>query len=40
LAINGDYVMNLPTGQVNNAVWTFAPVGRYATADLIAALKA
>ena len=40
LAINGDYVMNLPTGQVNNAVWTFAPVGRYSTADLIAALKA
>ncbi|MFZ9746990.1 MAG: DUF1800 family protein [Opitutaceae bacterium] len=40
LAINGDYVMNLPNGQVNNAVWTFAPVGRYSTADLIAALKA
>lgn len=40
LAISGDYVMNLPQGQVTNAVWTFAPVGRYSTADLIAALKA
>ncbi len=40
LAINGDYVFNLPQGQVENALWTFAPVGRYSSADLIAALKA
>lgn len=40
LAINGDYVFNLPQGQVTNAFWNFAPVGRYTTADLIAALKA
>jgi hypothetical protein len=40
LAINGDYVMNLPQGQVSNAVWTLAPVGTYSTADLLAALKA
>ncbi|MFM1749303.1 MAG: hypothetical protein RLZZ188_2969, partial [Verrucomicrobiota bacterium] len=40
LEINGNYVMNLPPGQVSNAVWTFAPVGTYSTTDLIAALKA
>jgi hypothetical protein len=40
LEINGNYVMNLPQGQVSNAVWTFAPVGTYATTDLVAALKA
>ena len=40
LEINGNYVMNLPQGQVNNALWTFAPVGTYSTADLVAALKA
>jgi len=40
LAIDGNYVFNLPQGQVNNALWTFAPVGTYSTADLIAALKA
>ncbi|MDP3072025.1 MAG: DUF1800 family protein [Opitutaceae bacterium] len=40
LAIDGNYVFNLPQGQVTNAIWTFAPVGTYSTADLIAALKA
>ncbi|MES2695842.1 MAG: DUF1800 family protein [Verrucomicrobiota bacterium] len=40
LAIDGDYVFNLPQGQVNGAFWEFNPVGRYSRADLIAALKA
>jgi uncharacterized protein (DUF1800 family) len=40
LAIDGNYVFNLPQGQVVNALWTFDPVGTYSTADLIAALKA
>jgi len=40
LEINGNYVFNLPQGQVGNALWTFAPVGTYSTADLVAALKA
>ncbi len=40
LSIDGNYVFNLPQGQVSNAFWTFAPVGIYSTADLIAALKA
>lgn len=40
LAIDGNYVFDLPQGQVNNAYWSFAPVGTYTRADLIAALKA
>ena len=40
LAIDGNYVFNLPQGQVTNAFWDFSPVGTYSTADLIAALKA
>ncbi|MBI4625577.1 MAG: DUF1800 family protein [Verrucomicrobia bacterium] len=40
LAIDGDYVFNLPQGQVTNAMWDFAPVGTYSRAALIAALKA
>ncbi|MFM8337992.1 MAG: DUF1800 family protein [Opitutaceae bacterium] len=40
LEINGNYVFNLPQGQVSNAVWTFAPVGTFSAADLVAALKA
>ncbi|WP_414661300.1 DUF1800 family protein [Horticoccus sp. 23ND18S-11] len=40
LAIDGDYVFNLPQGQVAGAFWDFSPVGRYSRADLIAALKA
>lgn len=40
LAIDGNYVFNLPQGQVTNALWNFAPVGTYTSADLIAALKA
>jgi uncharacterized protein (DUF1800 family) len=40
LAIDGNYVFNLPQGQVSNAFWSFAPVGTYTSADLIAALKA
>ena len=40
LEINGNYVFNLPQGQVSNAVWNFAPVGTFSTADLVAALKA
>ena len=40
LAIDGNYVFNLPAGQVTNAIWDFAPVGTYSTAALIDALKA
>jgi uncharacterized protein (DUF1800 family) len=40
LAIDGNYVFNLPAGQVSGAVWNLAPTGTYSTADLIAALKA
>ncbi|MBC7369353.1 MAG: DUF1800 domain-containing protein [Undibacterium sp.] len=40
LQIDGNYVYNLPQGQVGNAYWDFAPTGTYSTADLIAALKA
>ncbi|MBM3856068.1 MAG: DUF1800 family protein, partial [Verrucomicrobia bacterium] len=40
LAIDGNYVFNLPPGQVTNAAWTFAPVGTYSSADLLAALRA
>ncbi|MGH7943781.1 MAG: DUF1800 family protein, partial [Opitutaceae bacterium] len=39
LLIDGNYVFNLPTGQVTNAFWDFAPVGTYSSSDLIAALK-
>ncbi len=40
LFINGNYVFNLPQGQVTGATWTFTPTGTYSMADLIAALKA
>jgi uncharacterized protein (DUF1800 family) len=40
LQIDGNYVYNLPQGQVGNAYWDFSPSGIYSTADLIAALKA
>jgi uncharacterized protein (DUF1800 family) len=40
LAIDGNYVFNLPQGQVSNAFWNFTPVGTYSSADLVAALKA
>lgn len=40
LQIDGNYVYNLPQGQVSYAAWDFAPTGAYSTADLIAALKA
>ncbi len=40
LQIDGNYVYNLPQGQVSYASWDFAPSGIYSTADLIAALKA
>jgi len=40
LQIDGNYVYNLPQGQVSYAAWDFAPSGTYSTADLIAALKA
>ena len=40
LQIDGNYVYNLPQGQVSYAYWDFAPTGTYSTADLIAALKA
>jgi uncharacterized protein (DUF1800 family) len=39
LAIDGNYVFNLPQGQVTNAIWDFAPIGTYSSSDLIAALK-
>ena len=40
LAIDGNYVFNLPQGQVNNAFWSLSSIGTYSTADLVAALKA
>ena len=40
LEIDGNYVFNLPPGQVTNAYWDFSPVGTYSTPALIAALKA
>ncbi len=40
LEIDGNYVLNLPEGQVENALWTFTPVGNYSSAQLLAALKA
>lgn len=40
LAIDGNYVFNLPQGQVTNALWNIAAVGTYSPADLIAAIKA
>jgi uncharacterized protein (DUF1800 family) len=40
LELDGNYVFNLPQGQVTNAYWDFAPIGVSSTADLIAALKA
>lgn len=40
LYLDGNYVFNLPRGQVNGAVWTFSPTGLYTAADLVAALKA
>ena len=39
LGAAGDYVLNLPLGQVTSAQWTFAPSGIYTTADLINALN-
>lgn len=39
LGPGADYVLQLPAGQVGEAVWTFSPAGRYTTADLIAALQ-
>lgn len=39
LGAGADYVLQLPAGQVGEAVWTFSPAGRYTTADLIAALQ-
>ncbi len=38
LEIDGNYVFNLPQGQVTGAQWNFAPVGAYSAADLQAAL--
>ncbi len=40
LVLDGNFVFGLPVGQVSGAYWTFAPVGTYTTADLVAALKA
>ncbi len=40
LELDGNYVFNLPQGQVNGALWTFDPSGTSSKADLIAALKA
>jgi uncharacterized protein (DUF1800 family) len=36
---SGDYVFNLPAGQVSNIQWTLAPTGTYTRADLLAALN-
>lgn len=35
----GDYVYNLPVGQVANVTWNFTPTGVYSSADLVNALK-
>jgi uncharacterized protein (DUF1800 family) len=40
LYIDGNYVLQLPQGQVNGAMWNFSPTGLYSSADLLAALKA
>jgi uncharacterized protein (DUF1800 family) len=40
LEIDGNYVFNLPQGQVTGAEWTFTPTGTYSAADLLAALLA
>jgi len=39
LGASRDYVLNLPSGQVSQALWTFAPSGAYTTNDLINALN-
>lgn len=36
---SGDYVLNLPLGQVSDRTWTFARTGAYTTTDLIYALN-
>ncbi len=38
-AASGDYVLNLPRGQVTGAFWTFSPTGPFTTNDLINALN-
>lgn len=40
LVLDGNFVLGLPSGAVTQALWTFAPVGNYGSADLLAALKA
>lgn len=40
LAIDGNYVFNLPQGQVNGAFWLLTANGRFSVADLVSALKA
>jgi uncharacterized protein (DUF1800 family) len=37
---SGDFVFNLPRGQVTTVQWTFAPTGLYSSTDLLNALKA
>ncbi|MDB6168538.1 MAG: hypothetical protein JWM88_1402 [Verrucomicrobia bacterium] len=39
IGTTGDYVFNLPSGQVSAATWTFSPTGVYSSADLFNALK-
>ncbi|HEX2854206.1 MAG TPA: DUF1800 family protein [Opitutaceae bacterium] len=39
LYIDGNYVLQLPQGQVTGTKWNFSPTGLYGTADLLAALK-
>jgi len=40
LVLDGNFVAALPRGQVGQLTWTFAPIGIYSAADLVAALKA
>ncbi|MCX6954191.1 MAG: DUF1800 domain-containing protein [Verrucomicrobia bacterium] len=40
LVLDGSFILGLPPGQFSQRAWTFAPVGRYSAADLVAALKA
>ena len=39
MGATGDYVFNLPPGQVASVYWNLAPVGQYSVADLVNAIK-
>ena len=37
VAIDGNFVVRLPSGQTSQVYWIFAPVGAYSAADLVTA---